>query len=56
MPKQFALRAPEPIAVVVAMPMLWLSRATAPFVWLLDRTSALFFRLLGLQPRIRATM
>ena len=28
--------------------MLWLSRATAPFVWLLDRTSALIFRLLGL--------
>ncbi len=48
-PKQFALRAPEPIAVVMAVPMLWLSRATAPFVWLLDRTSAVFFRLLGLR-------
>jgi len=48
-PKQFALRAPEPIAVVAAIPMLWLSRATAPFVWLLDRTSALIFRLLGLR-------
>jgi magnesium and cobalt exporter, CNNM family len=47
-PKQFALRAPEPIAVVMALPMLWLSKATAPFVWLLDRTSALIFRLLGL--------
>ncbi|ATE66727.1 hemolysin family protein [Rhizorhabdus dicambivorans] len=47
-PKQFALRAPEPIAAVMAVPMLWLSRATAPFVWLLDRTSALIFRLLGL--------
>ncbi len=47
-PKQFALRAPEPIAVVMALPMLWLSKATAPFVWLLDRTSALVFRLLGL--------
>ena len=29
-PKQFALRAPEPIAAVVARPMLWLSKATAP--------------------------
>ncbi len=47
-PKQFALRSPEPIAVLMARPMLWLSRATAPFVWLLDRTSALIFRLLGL--------
>ena len=47
-PKQFALRSPEPIAAIAAVPMLWLSRATAPFVWLLDRTSALIFRLLGL--------
>jgi putative hemolysin len=47
-PKQFALRNPEFIAAIVARPMSWLSRLTAPFVWLLDRTSALFFRLLGL--------
>jgi putative hemolysin len=48
-PKQFALRTPEAIAVVVARPMLWLARITAPLVWLLDRSSALIFRLLGLQ-------
>ena len=47
-PKQFALRSPEPIAAVMAIPMLWLSRLTAPLVWLLDQTSALIFRLLGL--------
>jgi magnesium and cobalt exporter, CNNM family len=47
-PKQFALRAPESIAAWVALPMRWLSRATAPVVWLLDRTSALVFRLLRL--------
>ncbi|HKR25738.1 MAG TPA: hemolysin family protein, partial [Allosphingosinicella sp.] len=47
-PKQFALRAPETIAVFVALPMHWLSRATAPVVWLLDRTSALIFRILRL--------
>jgi putative hemolysin len=47
-PKQFALRAPEPIAAVMAIPMLWLSRITAPVVWTLDRTSALIFHLLGL--------
>ena len=45
-PKQFALRSPERIAVVVAVPMRWLARATAPLVWLLDRTSALIFSLL----------
>jgi len=47
-PKQFALRAPEPIAVVMAVPMVILSKVTAPLVWLLDRTSALIFRLLGM--------
>lgn len=47
-PKQFALRSPEPIAVVMATPMKWLARITAPLVWLLDQSSALVFRLLGM--------
>lgn len=47
-PKQFALRNPEAIAAIVSRPMGWLSKLTAPFVWLLDKTSALIFRLLGL--------
>ncbi|MGN6058771.1 MAG: hemolysin family protein [Sphingomicrobium sp.] len=47
-PKQIALRSPEPIAVLVARPMRMLSRITAPFVWLLDRSSALIFKLFGL--------
>jgi len=47
-PKQFALRRPEAIAAAVAVPMRWLAVGTAPLVWLLDRSSALIFRLLGL--------
>jgi putative hemolysin len=47
-PKQIALRSPEPIAALMARPMFWLSKITAPFVWLLDRTSALVFKLVGL--------
>jgi putative hemolysin len=47
-PKQFALRSPEPIAAIMAVPMLWLSRITAPIVWLLDKSSGLIFRLIGL--------
>jgi putative hemolysin len=47
-PKQLALRSPEPIAALVSRPMRWLSKASAPFVWLLDRTSALAFRLMRL--------
>lgn len=48
-PKQFALRSPEPIAALVALPMLWLARIAAPLVWLLDQSSALVFRLVGLR-------
>ncbi|MBY0521651.1 MAG: hemolysin family protein, partial [Sphingomonas sp.] len=48
-PKQIALRAPEAIAVVVAVPMQWLAVATAPVVWLLDSTSAGLFWLMRLQ-------
>lgn len=47
-PKQFALRSPEPIAVIMARPMRWLSTATRPIVWSLDRTSALIFKMIGL--------
>lgn len=48
-PKQFALIAPERIASVMARPMEWLAWLAAPFVWLLDRSSALIFRVLGLR-------
>src|SRR3954452_4729916 len=47
-PKQVALRSPEPIAVAMSRPMLWLSKITAPFVWLLNTSSSLIFRALGL--------
>lgn len=47
-PKQIALRSPEPIAVAMARPMRLLSKTVAPFVWVLDRSSALIFRALGL--------
>src|SRR5437868_1990079 len=47
-PKQIALRSPEPIAVIVARPLRWLSVITAPFVSVLNGSSALIFRLFGL--------
>ncbi len=52
-PKQFALRNPELIAAIMARPMHWLSKLTAPFVWLLDKTSALIFSALGLSRETR---
>ena len=47
-PKQFALRAPETVASLVAIPMQWMARFTKPLVWLLDSSSALIFHLLRL--------
>ncbi|MEZ5707819.1 MAG: hemolysin family protein [Blastomonas sp.] len=48
-PKQIALRSAERIAVVAAIPMDLLAKTAAPIVWVLDRSSALIFRLLGLK-------
>jgi len=50
-PKQIALTAPEPIAAIAGLPMLWMSRIGAPFVWLLEHSSALLIRLMGLHKR-----
>lgn len=47
-PKQFALRKPETIASLVAIPMQWVARFTAPIVWFLDTSSGIVFSLLGL--------
>lgn len=47
-PKQFALTAPERIAVLIAAPMELLARITAPIVWLLEVSSAAIFKMLGL--------
>jgi putative hemolysin len=47
-PKQFALRSPETVAALVAIPMRWLAWITAPLVWVLDSSSALIFHLLRL--------
>ncbi|GAM04664.1 hemolysin family protein [Novosphingobium sp. MBES04] len=48
-PKQLALRAAEPVAIVMALPMAWMARIMAPFVWLLDRSSGLILRLLAIR-------
>ena len=52
-PKQIALRSPEPIAVIMSRPMRWLSVITAPFVWILQRSSELIFKMLGLDRQSR---
>ena len=49
-PKQVALRAAVPIAMAMARPMAVLARVAAPLVWLLDASSGLLIRLLGVRP------
>lgn len=48
-PKQVALRAAEPIAMLASVPMALVARITAPFVWLLDRSSAFLLRVMGVR-------
>ncbi|WP_233843409.1 hemolysin family protein [Dyella sp. 2HG41-7] len=50
-PKRMALSSPEKVSSIVAVPMLVLSRATAPFVWLLNRSSGLLLKLMRVQDR-----
>lgn len=48
-PKQLALRIAEPIALIMARPMLLLAQIMGPFVWLLDRSSAVLLRLFSIR-------
>jgi putative hemolysin len=52
-PKQIALRNPEPVAALAARPMILLARVTAPLVWTLDASSAAIFRLMGIKRESR---
>ena len=48
LPKRLALLAPERLASVIALPMMWISRAAAPAVWLLSASVRGMLRLLRL--------
>lgn len=49
-PKQVALRNAVPIALVMALPMAFIARVAAPVVWVLDKSSSVLVRLLGVRP------
>ncbi|WP_435419225.1 hemolysin family protein [Parerythrobacter aurantius] len=55
-PKQLALRAAMPIALVMARPLQLLSRIAAPIVWLLDTSSGTIVRLFGVRPAGQASV
>ncbi|KMS52773.1 DNA-binding protein [Novosphingobium barchaimii LL02] len=48
-PKQLALRMAEPVALIMARPMSLLATIMGPFVWLLDRSSAVILRLFSIR-------
>jgi putative hemolysin len=48
-PKRIGLIKAEKIARLVALPVLYFSRATHPFVWLLNKTSNLFLKILNVK-------
>lgn len=48
-PKQVALRNAVPIALLMARPMAFIARVAAPVVWLLDKSSGVLVRLLGVR-------
>jgi putative hemolysin len=50
-PKRFAMRNPEGFASFVAPLMTFLSRAALPVAWLLDASTGLVFRVLGVGPQ-----
>ncbi len=50
-PKRLAMMAPEPIALVIVTPMLFLITALKPFVWLFDSLSSAIFRIFGVKPQ-----
>jgi len=55
-PKRIALVAPERLASAIAVPMLVLSRMSAPFVWVLNGISSLILRLLRLHRKRRSSV
>ncbi|CAN5712306.1 hemolysin family protein [soil metagenome] len=50
-PKNFALAKPFGTAVVIAIPMSWVSRVLRPIILLLNRAANWTVRLLGIEPR-----
>lgn len=47
-PKRLGMTFPEPIAILLAKPMSWLSVITSPFVWLLSFSNNVLVKLFGI--------
>lgn len=49
LPKRLGMTFPEPIAIMMAKPMYFLSLVTSPFVWLLTSTNDIVLSILGIR-------
>ncbi|WP_071059093.1 hemolysin family protein [Pelistega sp. MC2] len=47
-PKRLAMHYPERVAMLISLPMTWLSRIVSPFVWVLSVSTDFVLRLLGM--------
>ena len=54
-PKNLALAGPDRAALLLAPPLVWLSRATRPVIWSLNELANGALRLVGVQPRDEVT-
>jgi len=50
LPKRIGLNHPEGIAKAVAVPMKWISKITAPFIWLLTVSTEGLLKILNIKP------
>lgn len=51
-PKRVGLAMPEPIAKAVALPMRLISLITAPFIWMLTKSSNVLLRIMGVKAQV----
>ncbi len=49
-PKSIAIQKAEKILMVTAKPLIWFSRISFPFIWLLNKSAGLVSRLFGFKP------
>ncbi len=50
-PKRIAQTYPESVAILISRPIMWLSSATRPFVFLLSRSTELFLQVLSIRDK-----
>lgn len=55
-PKRIGMHWPEPIASIVSVPMLWISRVAAPLIWMLTRSTDFIAGIFGVRGRREETV